>query len=104
MSGTDPDAEKPWLAHYEPGVPHTVAVPEVAIPELLRESARRWPDRPAGTYYGRTPTSRALRAGAVVVPHSPLYVEREVQHQLADSGAEIAVALDLLLPRIQAVQ
>jgi long-chain acyl-CoA synthetase len=36
----------------------------------------------------------ALRAGAVVVPTNPLYAEREMQHQLADSGAKIIVMLD----------
>jgi long-chain acyl-CoA synthetase len=36
----------------------------------------------------------ALRAGAVVVPTNPLYTEREMQHQLADSGARIMVMLD----------
>src|SRR2546422_10897078 len=35
-------------------------------------------------YYG------ALRAGAVVVPFNPLYVEREIEHQLIDSGAAVA--------------
>jgi len=49
-------------------------------------------------YYG------ALRAGAVVVPFNPLYVEREIEHQLADSGAEISVTLDLFYPRIAAVR
>ena len=49
-------------------------------------------------YYG------ALLAGAVVVPFNPLYVEREIGHQLADSGAEVSVTLDLLYPRIAAVR
>ncbi|MDR7612346.1 MAG: long-chain fatty acid--CoA ligase [Armatimonadota bacterium] len=49
-------------------------------------------------YYG------ALRVGAVVVPFNPLYVEREIEHQLTDSGAEVAVTLDLLYPRLEAVR
>ena len=49
-------------------------------------------------YYG------ALTAGAVVVPFNPLYVEREIGHQLADSGAEVSVTLDVLYPRIAAVR
>lgn len=49
-------------------------------------------------YYG------TLAAGAVIVPFNPLYVEREVGHQLADSGAEISVTLDVLYPRIAAVR
>ena len=40
----------------------------------------------------------ALRAGAVVVPTNPLYTEREMQHQLADSGARVIVMLDMFYP------
>ncbi|NLG29029.1 MAG: AMP-binding protein [Chloroflexi bacterium] len=36
-------------------------------------------------YYG------ALRAGAVVVPCNPLYVARELQHQLLDAGVRVIV-------------
>ncbi|MBX3302127.1 MAG: long-chain fatty acid--CoA ligase [Nitrospira sp.] len=49
-------------------------------------------------YYG------ILKAGAIVVPTNPLYVEREILEQLADSGSDIIIALDLLYPRIQTVQ
>lgn len=37
-----------------------------------------------------------LRAGGVVVNLSPLYVERELRHFLADSGARIVVTLDVV--------
>jgi len=46
-------------------------------------------------YYG------ALKLGAVVVMTNPLYVEREVQVQLKDSGAETIIALDFFYPRIE---
>ncbi len=36
-----------------------------------------------------------LKVGAIVVPDSPLYVERELSHQLEDSGSKIIVTLDL---------
>lgn len=49
-------------------------------------------------YYG------ILKAGAIVVPTNPLYVEREIQTQLLDSGSDTIVALDLFHSRIQAVQ
>ena len=35
----------------------------------------------------------AARAGAVVVPCNPLYVARELEHQVKDSGAETLIAL-----------
>lgn len=46
----------------------------------------------------------ALKAGAIVVPFNPLYVEREIEHQLIDSGAEVAVTLDLIYPRLADVR
>ncbi len=49
-------------------------------------------------YYG------ALRAGAVVVPTNPLYTGREMQHQLADSGARAIVMLDMFYPVVRAVR
>jgi long-chain acyl-CoA synthetase len=45
-------------------------------------------------YYG------ALMAGATVVQTNPLYTERELHAQLADSGARLLVTLDLLMPRV----
>nr|WP_281423154.1 long-chain fatty acid--CoA ligase [Paenibacillus oenotherae] len=46
----------------------------------------------------------ALLAGAVVVMTNPLYVERELEHQLCDCGARAIVTLDLLYPRIARVR
>lgn len=45
-----------------------------------------------------------FRLGAVVVMHNPLYTESELEHQLNDSGCEVAICLDLLVPRIQKLQ
>ncbi|QHW31575.1 long-chain fatty acid--CoA ligase [Paenibacillus rhizovicinus] len=45
-----------------------------------------------------------LLAGAVVVMTNPLYVERELEHQLKDSGAVAIVTLDLLYPRLARVR
>jgi long-chain acyl-CoA synthetase len=36
-----------------------------------------------------------LKAGGVVVNFNPLYVERELEHQIKDSGTEIMVTLDV---------
>lgn len=46
----------------------------------------------------------ALRAGAVVVPTNPLYTEREMQHQLADSGAKVLVMLDTYYPIVRNIR
>lgn len=45
-----------------------------------------------------------LRAGAVAVPTNPLYTEREMQHQLADSGARAIVMMDDFYPTVRAVR
>ncbi len=49
-------------------------------------------------YYG------TLFAGGVVVQTNPLYTERELEHQMKDSGANIIIALNLLYPRIMKVK
>jgi long-chain acyl-CoA synthetase len=49
-------------------------------------------------YYG------GLRAGAVIVPTSPLYVESELEHQLADAEVSVVVCLSSLFGRLQAVR
>ncbi|GAE10021.1 long-chain-fatty-acid-CoA ligase [Paenibacillus sp. JCM 10914] len=49
------------------------------------------------SYYG------ALLAGAVVVMTNPLYMEREVAHQMKDSGAKIIITLDMFVSRVEAV-
>ena len=43
----------------------------------------------------------ALRAGCTVVPCNPIYTERELQHQLNDSEAEIIVTLSRFYPLIR---
>ncbi len=57
------------------------------------------PNTPQGVigFYG------ALKAGAIVVQVNPLYVERELEFQLVDSGAKILLALDMFYPKIKNV-
>ncbi|GCF06438.1 long-chain-fatty-acid--CoA ligase [Dictyobacter arantiisoli] len=45
-----------------------------------------------------------LRVGAVAVPTNPLYTEREMQHQLADSGAKVLVVLDRFYPIVRNIR
>lgn len=45
-------------------------------------------------YYG------ALMAGAIVVQVNPLYMPRELRHQVTDSGARIMIAIDLAYPKV----
>ncbi|HML01747.1 MAG TPA: long-chain fatty acid--CoA ligase [Candidatus Bathyarchaeia archaeon] len=50
------------------------------------------------SYYG------IIRIGAIETAISPLYKEREVEHQLVDSEAETIVVLDALYPILEKVQ
>ena len=49
------------------------------------------------SYYG------AIRIGAIETAISPMYREREVEHQLVDSEAETIVSLDMLYPIVEKV-
>ncbi|MFC4321014.1 long-chain-fatty-acid--CoA ligase [Litchfieldia salsa] len=49
-------------------------------------------------YYG------VLLAGGVVVQTNPLYMERELEYQLNDSGTKVIITLDLLYPRVSKVK
>ncbi|MCA1021843.1 long-chain-fatty-acid--CoA ligase [Halobacillus litoralis] len=44
-------------------------------------------------YYG------VLLAGGIVVQTNPLYMERELEYQMKDSGAKVIICLDILYPK-----
>jgi long-chain acyl-CoA synthetase len=138
------DLARPWIDHYEQGVPTQLKVPDHSLTWLLDQTVSRYPGHTAFIYYGTklsyaqfsslanrfaTGLQRlgikkgdrvaialpnipqfpiafygALRAGAVVVPTNPRYTEREMQHQLADSGARVVVMLDIFYPVVRAVR
>jgi long-chain acyl-CoA synthetase len=58
------------------------------------------PNTPQGiiAYYA------VLMIGGIVVQINPLYMKKELKHQLADSGATTIVCLDLVWPRVQEVK
>ncbi len=56
--------ERPWLAHYEADVPHTIDVPHIPLTRLLDRAWRRFPYRPAIRFLGRTLTYKNLSAQA----------------------------------------
>jgi len=53
-------AERPWLAHYEKGVPFTVSVPRIPLHHLLRSAVRRFPNRAAVYFEGSRLSYRDL--------------------------------------------
>lgn len=48
-------------------------------------------------YYG------TMYAGGIVVQTNPLYTERELQYQMADSGAKVILVMDILYPRVMKI-
>jgi long-chain acyl-CoA synthetase len=137
-------SSRPWVRHYEEGVPPEPHIPEQPLTWLLDQTVNSHPSHTAFIYYGTKLTYAqfsslanrfaaglqrlgvqkgdrvaialpnipqypiafygALRAGAVVVPTNPLYTEREMQYQLADSGARVMVMLDSFYPAVRAAR
>src|SRR5579872_3222229 len=137
-------ATRPWIRHYEQGVPAQLDIPEQPLTWLLDHTVSKYPGHTAILYYGTklsyaqlsSLTNRfaiglqklgirkgdrvaialpnmpqypiaffgALKAGAVVVPTNPLYTEREMAHQMADSGARILVMMEDFYPVVRNVR
>jgi long-chain acyl-CoA synthetase len=52
--------ERPWLEHYDAGVPYTVSVPNIPLHHLLRSAVRRFPLHPAIFFEGSRLTYRRV--------------------------------------------
>ena len=52
--------EKPWLKFYEEGVPATIDYPDMVMPQVLADTARKHPDHPATLFKGAKLTYREL--------------------------------------------
>jgi long-chain acyl-CoA synthetase len=70
-------------------MPSRVPYPRVSLSELLKRAARRTPDRPACTLYGRTTTFAQLAEQS-----------RRLARALADKGAKPGRHVGVLLPNI----
>jgi len=46
--------DKPWLAHYEKGVPENIIYEETCLPEFLEVSVQKFPDKTALIFQGYT--------------------------------------------------
>ncbi len=46
----------------------------------------------------------ALQAGCTVIPCNPLYVERELEYQLKDAGAEVVLTLSRFYPMVRSIK
>ena len=64
MAGLDAYLARPWLAHYQKGVPADVDVPLKSVGQAFDEATERAPDSTAVIFYGRTISYRELREAA----------------------------------------
>jgi len=55
-------SDKPWLAHYDKGVPHTIEYPNAPLFHFLEESARKYPDRACTIFKGAVVTYKEMNA------------------------------------------
>jgi long-chain acyl-CoA synthetase len=53
---------KPWLAHYDKGVPHTIEYPRAPIFHFLEEAARKYADRPCTIFKGAVISYKEMNA------------------------------------------
>jgi long-chain acyl-CoA synthetase len=51
---------RPWLPHYDEGVPHTIAIPRVPLHHMLDSSIRRFPNHMALRFEGSRITYKQL--------------------------------------------
>lgn len=54
------EQERPWLIHYEKGVPYTIGIPNIPVHHLLRSAVRRFPRSTAVIFEGGRLTYRKL--------------------------------------------
>ena len=52
MSASNPYLAKPWLNHYESGVPEHLQYETICLPDCLKRSAKRFPDKMALSFQG----------------------------------------------------
>jgi long-chain acyl-CoA synthetase len=88
-SPSSPDWRKDWLAAFPCDMPSEVPYPRVALSALLEHAARRFPDRPACTLYGKSTTYAHLDDQA-----------RRFARTLQALGARPGRHVGLLLPNI----
>lgn len=53
-------SDKPWLANYDPGVPHTIEYPNAPLFHFLEETAHKYPDRACTIFKGAVVTYKEM--------------------------------------------
>src|SRR5574338_1263356 len=53
---------RPWLVHYDQGVPHTIEYPEAPLFYFLEQAARKYPDRACTIFKGAVISYKEMNA------------------------------------------
>lgn len=64
--------DKPWLKNYDPGVPHTIQIPEITCHRLLEDRTQQMPEGVACTIFGMPTTYGQLNSRANQFAHALL--------------------------------
>lgn len=83
----------PWLSFYDKDVPPTISIPPVALPDVLRATARRFPHRHA-MIFGRGPLTNKISYRALDRDAS------RFAHLLIELGVKKGDRVLLLLPNL----
>ncbi len=62
MKATSIYDRRPWLKHYENGVPHEISLTNTLLPDILEMSARRFPNNSALNFEGYRVTYKKLNS------------------------------------------
>lgn len=144
--------EKPWIKHYDKGIPAVIDFPQVSIDRFLKDAADKYPDRAATVFGARVgpllldgsltyielngavnrfaaglqkmgimkgervaimlpncpqfviAAYATWRIGAIVVCCNPLYMPREIEYLINDSGAGTIIVMSSLYGRVKGIR
>ena len=80
-------SERPWIAHYDKGVPATLKYPEEPLYHFLQESARKYPDRACTIFKGAAISFKEMDA-----------ITDHVAAGLADLGVKKGDRVGIFMP------
>jgi len=79
--------DRPWLAHYDKGVPHDVEIPQVPLYHFLEEPARKYPDRACTIF-----------KGAVITFHEMNELTDRIAAALVEMGVKQGDRVGIFMP------
>jgi long-chain acyl-CoA synthetase len=92
-------ADRPWLKHYDAGVPHTLKpYPEVTLPYFLQQAAQKHPNRIALTASARLPLVGRM-ANSMTYGQLERYSDA-LAAALVDMGLKKGTSVALIMPNI----